>query len=548
MAKTKEQKSEPAANKKFEQALAALNPGENLEIARPPEKRGARPWVVAALAIVIVVVGAWSVAFPRTQSLADRLPEATSFYFFLALPREPRWFDRIFFWRQVEIPSANLNRLYSKLDFISWPGVDFQKQILPLLKNKIEFGRLDNGTLILKTELTDKGEWLSITKAADSANNYGDELIYDDEAGTYQGEIIQPGEQAETEFSTGLWPGLTKNPNKISWLVKNSELYISDQPDWRNYLSQKRSLPKFERGMIQAFIKDKGALSGLDSLWGQFFAPDKGYPLKVIARNINQNLVWQAGTLETKFSWDEVGSLEPSFDSALLVTGRNIGQAYAQWQSVLGQLEQSQLTKNINELESIIKEFYGLDLALVLEKIEKRELVLRLSGNSGNQELAFGNDWSLQIKDQENKIDEELLGYLQKFGSSLFAITHPQAVEHKLSDGSKMIELRAGSEGLIWQPLEWSSQGRQHSFYSLRGQGETNGYFIGFIPAKGYWLASSLSLISQTLEAEDNSPRPTKCALPFNPDLRLVFSPALVSMTLAAAFDGRLAGCVQFLD
>lgn len=548
MAKTKEQKSEPAVNKKFEQVLSALNPGENLVIERPPEKRGARLGIVLALAVILVGAGVWFFAFPSVPSLADRLPEATSFYFSLALPQEARWSDYIFFWRQSARPGRDLSRLYSKLDFISWPGVDWQKQILPLLKNKIEIGRLDNGALILKTELIDKGQWLSLVKAAASVNGYDDELVYNEETGTYQGGIIQSDEQAGTKFSAGLWQYLTKNPNKISWLVKNSELYISDQPDWQNYLGQKRSLPKFERGMIQAFIKDKGALDSLDSLWGQFFAPDNGYPLKAIAKNIKQNLVWQAGSLDKRFSWDEVSSLAPSFDSLLLAAGRNVGQAYAQWQSVLGQLEQNQLTKNINELERIIKEFYGLDLALVLEKIGKRELVLRLSGNSANQELTFGNDWSLQIKDQENKVDDELLGYLQKFGSSLFAITHPQAVEHKLSDGSKMIELRAGSEGLAWQPLEWSSQGQQHSFYSLRGQGEANGYFIGFIPAKGYWLASSLSLISQTLEAESAAPRSTKCALPFNPDLRLVFSPALVSLTLGAAFDGRLAGCVQFLD
>jgi|GEM_PF-2650130 len=538
MAKQKEKKNDLIVNKEFEQVLSALNPGENLEIERPQASRGAWLWIVFALVVAVAAATVWFFVLRPASGLADQLPGETSFYFSLALPEETRWYDRVFFWRASVMPSRNLSRLYAKLDFISWPGVDWQKQISLLLKDKIEMARLDDGTIILKARLKDKDGWLALTKAGAGS--------YSQDTKTYQGEITQPSDQA-TYFG-GWWKYLTKNPNKISWLIKNNDLYISDQPNFESYLGQKRALPKFERGIVQAFIKDKTAFAGLDASFGQFFAPGNGYPLKLIARNVNHNLVWQFGSADKSFIWDEVSAFAPSFDSPFAVTGRNIGQAYAQWQSSLALIEPNQLTKNINELSQITKEFYNLDLETVFNKIGSQEVIL---------EPVSGNEWLFRIKGSQSEIDNELLEYLQKFASALFAVSHPQAKEHKLSDGTAMVELRATREGLEWQPLEWTSNGQQYSFYSLRGQGEEAGYFIGFIPAKGYFLASSLSLISQALESEDAPARSAGCSLPFKPDLRLVFAPAFISsetlfnqiiskLTLAATVDGRLAGCVQF--
>lgn len=540
MTKIKDQKTEKTVNKEFEQALSAINPGENLEIERPPEKRGVKIWVVGALAVAIVAATAWFFVFKGEASLADQLPDTASIYFSLALPRAEHWYDRIFFWRESVTPSRDMSRLYQKLDVISWPGADWQKQILPLINNRVEIARLDNGTLILRAELVNRDGWLAVAQA--------DQAAYKPETGFYQGEITKPADQS-TYFG-GWWRYLTKTPNKISWLLKNGNLYISDQPNLESFFGSKRSLPKFERGLFQAFVKDKAAFESLDTVLGQFFAPDNVYPMKVVARNVDNTLVWQAGEAEKKFTWDKASSLATSFDSSLTVTGRDIGQSYAQWQAVLTTLPPNQLTKNINELSQITKEFYGLDLEAVFNKIGGQEVILQLGAKSGQE-------WLFQVKGDESGMDNELLEYLQKFASALFAISHPLSQEHKLSDGTTMVELRASRDGLEWQPLQWTSNGQQYSFYSLKGQGETNGYFIGFIPAKGYYLASSLSLISQALEPENAQTPLVGCELPFDPDLRLIFSPALISsealfneiinkLALGATIDGRLAGCAQF--
>lgn len=517
-------------NTEIEQAKFEVNLPQIQEFQKP----SFTPWslfsvrrilLVAIILIATVFIFCGWYFFTKTSSLSDSLSSDTQFYFSLNLPKNNYWFEQVFNWQRSERPNQKLNRVYQKIDLISWSQVGFQEKLLPLFIGKLELARTADGSLVFKTTLRDQAKWLGLFGL--TSENYTGQTI-----------------TADLSLS-GSWVLLTKNPNKINWQIIGNDLYLSDNAEILSKIKDFKgeSLEKIisklniKKSLAIAYIKDKNFISN-NNLISQDLLQDISFPIVLTVDQsnqainfivYNQNQVKNKSNDQNSIQWRVLGS-----DKGIY------------WQPD----GKKDLLKDIS---SILLGFYNIDTNLLLTENGTRENLLTF----------FGEDWLYNIADQDLEPNQELLKLLSDFGRSLFANSHPQAVERILVDGSKMIELRAETNDLTWQSLDWAYADVKITLNVLVGQGEDKGYYFGFVPKVGYILSTSLSAIDKYLALEKNKIsidfKTTGCSLSQSTailgylPINLLAKDSFLSeigekFIISLGQDGKIAGCLMTVD
>lgn len=495
-------------NTEIDQALSVINFTEFTQIDQPKTRRIKIKIFSLGFLFISLLLGA-VYFFQEGSSLANHLPADTKFYVSLSLPAENIWYSPFLFWQSGNKPDRKITSIYSRLNLISWEKVSWQEKILPLLSERIELASLpskdtallsasnpqrissqaSDGGLLLRARLSDKAAWLALFGSTPES---------------YQGEVV-----SQDLTVSGAWAALTKNPNKISWQILGHNLYLSDNPGILLELNSKISnslyselkKAKVNPGLALIYVKDKDSLL-LDNVYVKSLAGAAAYPLVI-------GLVQEPGALKFDVYGQKINS-EPIKSTALAERLNDFDSAfYGQNLAALYPPAEEHLPDGLEySFWPILKDFYGIDKAEALTEIGASEIFLTFSGS----------DWLLNIANN-NAENNNLLAVLKKAGQAGFAITHPQAVERKLADGSKMTELRADTEGLEWQNETWPLPGQLINLESLKGQGEESGYYAGFAPGIGYILTTSMSLLNRyeqmSAEAVGKISK-TGCAAPNN--------------------------------
>ena len=424
--------------------------------------------------LLFVLLPAGLIYYYREQSgLVNYLPADTPFYLSLSLPQAKKWFTPWLVWQRADKPNTAVSGLYQKLDLISWPNASWSEKILPLFSGRIELARLPltgpsptGGGLVLKARLNDRAAWFGLFNLK---SDYGGEVLTFDLA------------------MSGAWGALTKNPNKIVWRILGNDLYLSDNADILGQLPAKRtdSLArqlkslKAKVGLALIYAKDKDFLA-IDNPYIKALSQSAAYPLVIgfsqAEKAVNFNIYGEkssAGPIKSTALAERLYE----FDSAFY--GQNLASAYTQ--------AEASLPDNLkNNFWPILQNFYGVDKAAALTEFGVSEIFLVFSGT----------DWLLNIANKTPE-NSNLLATLKKAGAALFAITHPEAVEQPLGDGTKLVELRAQTAGLAWREEPWSYAAGAVKMESLSGQGEKSGYYVGFVPDLGYILTTAMPLLNQ---------------------------------------------------
>lgn len=499
-----------------------------------PKKDKSRIKVFVLVILLVLFLGGLYYYVQKGSGLANHLPTDTKFYVSLSLPAENHWYAPFLFWQKGNKPSQKLASVYSRLNLISWDKVAWAEKVLPLLAGRIELASLpriggtDAGGVLLKAQLKDKPAWLA---------------LFGMSAESYRGEV-----QTRDWAIGGIWNHLTKNPNKIAWQILGNDLYLADSADVLFELNGKTGdllasvlkKMKVKPGLALFYAKDEDSLN-FDNVYIKALSQAATYPLAIGFREapgaVNINVYGQKLNPEPKKSSALAERLH-EFDAAFYA--QNLASAYAQAEAFLPEGLK-------NNFWMILKDFYGITKDEALTEIGTSEIFLTFSGN----------DWLLNISDNKGE-NNNLLAVLKKAGTALFATTHPATVEHKLGDGTKMVELRADIEGLEWAEEPWSYASQPVKIESLKGQGESNGYFIGFVPEIGYILTTSMPLLNQY--AAPSAPGENEnCILSKNtllgaswPVNNLTTDDFWRSMVDKIVFtgqaDGKINGCAVLLD
>lgn len=532
----RDKKLNTSVNTEIDQALSAINFTEFTAIDRP--QKGQSKIKIFGLAVLLLGLLFGAIYFFREGSgLANYLPADTKFYASLSLPREPKWFDPLFFW-SADTASGKSNQkiasIYSRLNLISWGEAAWAEKILPLLAGRLELAILPGAEgegapdiLVARATLKDRAAWLKL---------FGYEA-------SYNGEVL-----TRDLLVSGAWGALTKNPNKIVWRILGEDLYLADNADILKQMpsrpaetlsSQLRGL-KAKPGLARVYIKDKDSLK-FDNPYVRALSMGSVYPLVM-------GLKQSSGAININFYGQKLNSepLEPGVLSGRLSEfgssfyAQNLPRAYAQAEAYLPEGLK-------NNFWAILKDFYGISQEEALTEFGASEIFLTF----------FGDDWLFNIANNGPE-NSGLRALLKKAGTALFAATHPAAVEHKLADGTKMIELRADVEGLDWGEEPWSYAGEAANFEALRGQGEGRGYYSGFAPGIGYILTTAMPLLNQ-YAVTGTSGENKSCVLSKNILLGVSWPVANLTnndfwrsmvdkIVIASLADGKISGCAVLRD
>lgn len=526
-------KMKKSLNTELDQIFSDMPAGEQAALDRPETNFGRRKVVFIIILLSALIIGLWFY-FGRAKSLADNLPVDVEFYVALELPAQDTWYERFKFWASAPRVDSSPARLYQRLNLLGWDAINFSEHLLPLFAGQMELARLAGGGLVFKTSLTDKAGWLKLAKS--EANNYRDQVL-----------------QTLAVTPIGWWAALAALDSKIYWLTDGADLYLSDRADILAGIKNKPTQP-LSGQLGNSFIKPDlltvyvSNLAFLDKLVPAYAAPVQATlagPLVLKANLDGQNLVWS--TLGgSKVSTPAANN---GADYDLTVFAHDFSQAYAGWKNILTQVKSGLLSANVGRLEQIAKEFYHLDIQSFSQKLGKRELAY-YSASLGFKPQA---SWLFLAKGDKEPSDTGIETALEALGSSLFAITHPRAVARTLSDGSTMVELRADIDGLDWQPYVWTAAGQEYNLKSLNGQGESQGFYTGYVPNLGYVLTNQMEFLTKVARL----PAEPSCVAGNETELGAVISPHLLTsdalvleivknIAISATRNGQLAGCLAF--
>ncbi len=541
-------KKQNSSNKEIEQMFSGINMGSSVQFARPDAKKIWVNFFVVFILGLVLFFSFWFWRFTR-PSLAKDLPDDVLFYAKVSIPYSETWSKKIFFWREKSNPGARGSRLYKKFDLINWEGVSFYNSIMPVLKNELELAITSQGSIVARSVLIDKDSWFSLV-------GYGFE---------YSGSV----EKFESKIH-GWWRDVFGFEEDFYWQIKGDIIYISSDEYFKTQFSKKGQRTIFDKlssrginsGVFFGYISDQDSVPILkdNKTAGAFFA-SLGEPFVFSVQkesDVQWNLRFEGQRDLDKSDTEFFKSFLPFKDGTSLVFfASDLGKFLENWQKVI--YENQDISSQIFYVDSILKDFYSFDFNDFLGLVSGNGSFLAIENKGNNNLFDEASGWLLFIESLD--IDSGIDKFLEDFGSSLFAISHPLTVERKLPDGSLMIELRAETQGIEWKDDILSYKENSLEMQSLLGQGEKFGYFKVYIPGSGYAFSNSLYFLEQYFDSIDNFKKPEfssqSCVSAYTFGIGAVFSSEYLfdesflngiieHILIGESWGNGVVGCVKF--
>ena len=452
---------------------------------RPFRRWNIFPFVYGLVALgVIALVFAWATS-RGSLPLASALPDTVSWYGRITIPRATAWWSRIIFWQDPLEKSSDALKLVSSLDLVHWHGKTFAGDILPMLSGSIEIAELSSGETVLAAGLSNTTTWYAL----------------------FEG-VSQDPEAIHTEeiFLEGVWQSIAPQHSSFAWQIRGQKLYIASSAFVLEELGEPgpdtvlRALQDAEsKGTTGVWYvrTPEGSLSR--NPYSKTLLEGARFPLvldiDVSPGKIKFSAPKSADNKLSSVDASVLQNLYSSLDSSMVLYTSSIGQQYKDWRSLFS--EDAQL--NLANTEALLMDLYGVDSALFSESLKDSELVFLMS-DPKEQVQDAESDWVAVFSSAPEDV-------LKRVAETLFAIGHPLDVPVELADGSVMVELRADTEGIIWEDMFVPYNGAELVFASLQGAGEVHGYAVGTIPGIGIVLTNNISLIHRIVLAQSHAER-----------------------------------------
>jgi len=500
-------------------------------------------FVVIAFLVVSTIAAVLWFMHP-TPVLLSEMPDDAAWYVSISTPHQKRWYDIILFWESGSMLQSSSARLYQAIDIVSWDDDSFAQNILPLFSGMIEIGEVKN-SVVLRVHLRDAGQWLAMRGM---------------NAGLYDGSVEPVSISGQTLLAQ------TSGTTDFYWQVRDGALYLSNDPDFSNVLvsestrSMSFSIPYtgvLGSGIASAYIADKTALRHPFDAFNQWLPQGVAYPLALAIKSRGSSWEWQLyhsggeNSDKTRLITYPILRSDTYFASFQFSSASSLLEA---WRSLSSS---SSYAENSAAIESIASGLYGLDSDAFAEHVGARDISLAVY--TPDEDGAY--QWFYRISATDTEPDQTILDDLKKIGASQFAISHPIRVERTLSDKTIMVEMRAEKDDLLWEQVDWNSNGRSFPLYALRGNGEEQGQFVGYVAGVGYVGGTSLSVLDrelshiQELSVSDKGEEVCAAKYPVSNYASLsgamLFSdPFMVNVVkdieIASRENGELVGCVLF--
>lgn len=514
-------------------SLGGLGVSRSVMATRPSRRLFptlARYVLVAALLAVLSV--AW--AFSRNPlPLASQLPDRVAWYASITLPRGREWYDPLLFWRRPVRQESSAAGLVAWLNVVNWDRASFADDLAPLFSGNLELAQASDREVVLSARLRDPDAWFALVGALGA-----------------EGSV----ETSEIPLG-GLWKGIAPQHESWAWMVRDRALYLASSASVFDEL-QKNEPNTVLRALREAgsrgaagtwYIKSLEVALARNPYLAVLFEGAQ-FPvvldIAVSQGNITFSPPKSPDTGLSSTAMSRLESLYASRDAGVGLYAERAGLLYDTWRSALS----DDALLELSDAEALFGALYGAERGALSESLKDSELVFLLSAPEGAPEGEF--DWLAAFSNAPEDT-------LAPVAEALFAIRHPITVPIALADGSSMVELRADTDGLVWDRVSVAYEGDELSFSSLQGAGEQRGYALGTIPGLGTVLTSSISMIDRVLSPQGEfsaPPEPDACnpGAPLRASIRIsgIFLQRLLTnvpaerLVVSSASEGGLFGCL----
>ncbi|MDP3995163.1 MAG: hypothetical protein U1C18_02990 [Patescibacteria group bacterium] len=458
-----------------------LGVGQSVLATRQSRKPRARMAAYAFAALALLGAAVLWFGRPAERPLAHELANTAAAYASIDLGGRSSLSKKILFWKNTE-PSINVaHQKLAALDLLSLDGVGFG-EVLDVFSGYLEFAELESGELVVAGMLSGREQWLSWAGVAEA----------------HEGEAY-PG------FAPlgGMWEQLAPSRREWVWFIRDSRLYIASSTSVLDALNGSPS-PTLANTLASAgagsgqgvlYVSDTSESSLAQYPVFSFLMQHASkpwvldfdyFPGKIVFSSPKlpgqtpQTPLSSAGTTPVRAAFNQSHGL-----SALYIP--SAGEAYKEWMSGLT----GDAGGRVAAVIELLGAYYNLDMESFFGALEGAEVVFARTEHSG-----AGEDGVSWIALASSAPAEPVA----RLAETMFAVSHPLAEEIELADGTAMVELRAGIEGLSWEPLFVRLSGEEFELSELRAAGEGRGLVMGEVPGSGMVLTNDVSLISALLE------------------------------------------------
>jgi|GEM_PF-7017578 len=413
--------------------------------------------------------------------LAERITDQTVFYLMVDIPKKGIGWNLIYPFSEKCV-EHDLCTAYLDVNFLSFEGIDYKKDIAPILTSGIEIAKFENGDIAMATKIKNKDAWTSIVGQIEDGS-------FEKIGENFSGKIPSK--------ASGIFGSLlTGEKDFYFWKLYGDVLLISDNESKLDEIysfsgkSLKKDLKKFlSYSMAVFYFKDTSLFPSEYVVLADSLSAFS-YPLVLSAEYSGGKIALKTHSLKYVEPQDEQKSYEQKLDkksSKIKLIQNDLNGDLSFFINDLGGFfEKASSFEYISKFNDLSSVFYSLGGNLNQYFKEKSSAALILSKTENLQEYYWF--FISAIDDVE---------ILKKLGTALFAIKHPVIVEKILPDGTLMNEMRLDVEGIDWFDYSYSGFPDNSVMYILRAKGENSAYIAGRIPEAGIFLTNSEDFLNR---------------------------------------------------